>query len=116
MLCVKAVPPYLTIVYFNCSLTQSICLSFQKDILDLVHEFPEKIACSFHVTKQTTQISSELKPYVTDGRITEKEMRAHISAETLFYVCGPPPMTDFFSKHLESSHVPKEHICFEKWW
>ncbi|XP_063131426.1 oxidoreductase NAD-binding domain-containing protein 1 isoform X3 [Rattus norvegicus] len=88
----------------------------KKNILDLVHEFPEKIACSFHVTKQTTQISSELKPYVTDGRITEKEIREHISAETLFYVCGPPPMTDFFSKHLESSHVPKEHICFEKWW
>lgn len=91
-------------------------LLFKKDILDLVHEFPEKIACSFHVTKQTTQISSELKPYVTDGRITETEIREHISADTLFYVCGPPPMTDFFSKHLESSHVPKEHICFEKWW
>ncbi|XP_036014448.1 oxidoreductase NAD-binding domain-containing protein 1 isoform X1 [Mus musculus] len=91
-------------------------LLFKKDILDLVHEFPEKISCSFHVTKQTAQISAELKPYVTDGRITEKEIRDHISAETLFYVCGPPPMTDFFSKHLESCHVPKEHICFEKWW
>lgn len=91
-------------------------LLFKKDILDLVHEFPEKISCSFHVTKQTAQISAELKPYVTDGRITEKEIRDHISTETLFYVCGPPPMTDFFSKHLESCHVPKEHICFEKWW
>ncbi|GAB1298698.1 Oxidoreductase NAD-binding domain-containing protein 1 [Apodemus speciosus] len=93
-----------------------ICLIFQKDILNLVHEFPEKITCSFHVTKQIAQISAELKPYVTDGRITEKEIRDHISAETLFFVCGPPPMTDFFSKHLESHHVPKEHICFEKWW
>ncbi|XP_004692350.1 PREDICTED: oxidoreductase NAD-binding domain-containing protein 1 [Condylura cristata] len=91
-------------------------LLFQKNILDLVNEFPEKIACSLHVTKQTTQISAELKPYITEGRITEKEIRDHISKETLFYICGPPPMTDFFSKQLENSHVPKEHICFEKWW
>ncbi|XP_070289453.1 oxidoreductase NAD-binding domain-containing protein 1 isoform X2 [Myotis yumanensis] len=91
-------------------------LLFKKNILDLVNEFPEKIACSLHVTKQTTPISAELKPYITEGRITEKEIREHISRETLFYICGPPPMTDFFSKQLENSHVPKEHICFEKWW
>ncbi|XP_037701432.1 oxidoreductase NAD-binding domain-containing protein 1 isoform X2 [Choloepus didactylus] len=91
-------------------------LLFKKNILDLVNEFPEKIACSLHVTKQTTQISAELKPYITESRITEKEIRDHISKETLFYICGPPPMTDFFSMQLENSHVPKEHICFEKWW
>ncbi|KAM4882417.1 oxidoreductase NAD-binding domain-containing protein 1 isoform 1-T4 [Thomomys bottae] len=91
-------------------------LLFKKNILDLVNEFPEKIACSLHVTKQTTQISADLKPYVTEGRITEKEIRDHISKETLFYICGPPPMTDFFSKQLENNHVPKEHICFERWW
>ncbi|KAM9187359.1 oxidoreductase NAD-binding domain-containing protein 1 isoform 2-T2 [Dugong dugon] len=91
-------------------------LLFKKNILDLVNEFPEKIACSLHVTKQTTQISADLKPYITEGRIMEKEIRDHISKETLFYICGPPPMTNFFSKQLENSHVPKEHICFEKWW
>ncbi|XP_008566381.1 PREDICTED: oxidoreductase NAD-binding domain-containing protein 1 isoform X2 [Galeopterus variegatus] len=91
-------------------------LLFKKNILNLVNEFPEKIACSLHVTRQTTQISAELKPYITEGRITEKEIRDHVSKETLFYICGPPPMTDFFSKQLEDSHVPKEHICFEKWW
>ncbi|XP_060036839.1 oxidoreductase NAD-binding domain-containing protein 1 isoform X2 [Erinaceus europaeus] len=90
-------------------------LLFKNNILDLVNEFPEKIACSLHVTKQTTEISAELKPYIT-GRITEKEIRDHISEDTLFYICGPPPMTDFFSKQLENSQVPKEHICFEKWW
>ncbi|MBZ3889247.1 Oxidoreductase NAD-binding domain-containing protein 1, partial [Sciurus carolinensis] len=41
-------------------------LLFKKNIFDLVNEFPEKIACSLHVTKQTTQISAELKPYITD--------------------------------------------------
>uniref|UniRef100_A0A8D2B5P1 Oxidoreductase NAD-binding domain-containing protein 1 n=1 Tax=Sciurus vulgaris TaxID=55149 RepID=A0A8D2B5P1_SCIVU len=91
-------------------------LLFKKNIFDLVNEFPEKIACSLHVTKQTTQISAELKPYITEGRITEEEIKDHISKETLFYICGPPPMTDFFSKQLENNHVPKEHICFEKWW
>lgn len=91
-------------------------LLFKKNILDLVNEFPEKIACRLHVTKQTTPISAELEPYITEGRITEKEIREHISRETLFYICGPPPMTDFFSKQLENSRVPKEHICFEKWW
>ncbi|XP_066889925.1 oxidoreductase NAD-binding domain-containing protein 1 isoform X1 [Kogia breviceps] len=98
---------------FKCD---QICLTFQKNILDLVNEFPEKIACSLHVTKQTTQISADLKPYITEGRITEKEIRYHISKETLFYICGPPPMTDFFSKELESNSIPKEHIYFEKWW
>lgn len=91
-------------------------LLFKKNILDLVNEFPEKIACSLHVTKQTTPISAELKPYITEGRITEEDLREHLSKETLFYLCGPPPMTDFFSKQLESSHVPRENICFEKWW
>ncbi|XP_006840064.1 PREDICTED: oxidoreductase NAD-binding domain-containing protein 1 [Chrysochloris asiatica] len=91
-------------------------LLFKKNILDLVNEFPEKIACSLHVTKQTTQITAELKPYITEGRIMENEIRDHISKDTVFYLCGPPPMTDFFSKQLENSHVPKEHICFEKWW
>ncbi|XP_054993169.1 oxidoreductase NAD-binding domain-containing protein 1 isoform X2 [Sorex araneus] len=91
-------------------------LLFKQNILDLVNEFPEKIACSLHVTKQTTQISADLKPYITEGRITEKQLRDHISKETLFYICGPPPMTDFFSKQLETSQVPREHICFEKWW
>uniref|UniRef100_A0A8B9WNG9 Oxidoreductase NAD-binding domain-containing protein 1 n=1 Tax=Bos mutus grunniens TaxID=30521 RepID=A0A8B9WNG9_BOSMU len=91
-------------------------LLFKKNILDLVNEFPEKIACSLHVTKQTTQITADLRPYITEGGITQKEIRDHISKETLFYICGPPPMTDFFSKELESSHVPREHICFEKWW
>ncbi|XP_040819259.1 oxidoreductase NAD-binding domain-containing protein 1 [Ochotona curzoniae] len=91
-------------------------LLFQKNILDVVHEFPGKITCSLHVTKQTTQISAELKPYTTEGRITEKELSDHISKETLFFICGPPPMTDSFSKLLENSHVPREHICFEKWW
>ncbi|XP_058409542.1 oxidoreductase NAD-binding domain-containing protein 1 isoform X1 [Diceros bicornis minor] len=104
-----------TIKLFYSAKTTSELL-FKKNILDLVNEFPEKIACSLHVTKQTTQISAELKPYITEGRITEKEIRDHISKETLFYICGPPPMTDFFSKQLENSHVPKEHICFEKWW
>ncbi|XP_027405270.1 oxidoreductase NAD-binding domain-containing protein 1 isoform X3 [Bos indicus x Bos taurus] len=91
-------------------------LLFKKNILDLVNEFPEQIACSLHVTKQTTQITADLRPYITEGRITQKEIRDHISKETLFYICGPPPMTDFFSKELESSRVPREHICFEKWW
>ncbi|XP_004631657.1 oxidoreductase NAD-binding domain-containing protein 1 [Octodon degus] len=91
-------------------------LLFKKNILNLVSEFPEKIACSLHVTKQTTQISAELRPYITEGRITEEEIKDHISKETLFYICGPPPMTDFFSKQLENNHVPKEHIFFEKWW
>lgn len=91
-------------------------LLFKKAILDIVKEFPGKITCSFHVTKQTTQISAELKPYITEGRITEEEIQGHVSGDTLFYLCGPPPMTDFFSRQLESSRVPRAHICYEKWW
>lgn len=50
--------------FFKLSCDQ-IRLTFQKNILDLVNEFPEKIACSLHVTKQTTQITADLRPYIT---------------------------------------------------
>ncbi|KAM6223851.1 oxidoreductase NAD-binding domain-containing protein 1 [Rhynchocyon petersi] len=91
-------------------------LLFKNNILELVREFPDKIACTLHVTKQATPVSAELRPYVTEGRIMEEELRDHISEDTLFYICGPPPMTDFFSSQLECRGVPREHICFEKWW
>lgn len=90
-------------------------LVFKKNILDLVNEFPEKIACSLHVTKQTTQISAEFRPYITEGRITEEEIKDHISNETLFYICGPPPMTEFLQATRKQPCSQRTHF-FEKWW
>ncbi|XP_043824808.1 oxidoreductase NAD-binding domain-containing protein 1 isoform X2 [Dromiciops gliroides] len=92
-------------------------LLFKKSLLNLTNAFPGKIMCSFYVTQQTTEISEELLPYVTEGRISNKDLEKHISDErTSFFICGPPPMIEQFSHHLEACKVPKEHICFEKWW
>ncbi|XP_001380131.1 oxidoreductase NAD-binding domain-containing protein 1 [Monodelphis domestica] len=91
-------------------------LLFKKSILDLTNAFPGKIVCSFHVTQQTTEISKELQPYVTEGRISDKDLEEHISKDTVFFICGPPPMIEHFSAHLEARMVPRERIRFEKWW
>ncbi|XP_028927234.2 oxidoreductase NAD-binding domain-containing protein 1 [Ornithorhynchus anatinus] len=91
-------------------------LLFKKNILNLTNEFPGKIACSLHVTQQSAQISEDLQPYITRGRISAKDIGKHVAEDTRFYICGPPPMIEHFSKQLENRHVPKEHIHFEKWW
>ncbi|XP_036614456.1 oxidoreductase NAD-binding domain-containing protein 1 [Trichosurus vulpecula] len=91
-------------------------LLFKKSILNLTNAFPGKIMCSFYVTQQTTEISEELLPYVTEGRIPDKDLEEHISKDTLYFLCGPPPMIEHFSHHLETCKVPRERICFEKWW
>ncbi|XP_074126210.1 oxidoreductase NAD-binding domain-containing protein 1 isoform X1 [Sminthopsis crassicaudata] len=91
-------------------------LLFKKSILNLTSEFPGKVRCNFYVTQQTTEISEELQPYVTEGRIPHQELEEHILEDTLFFLCGPPFMIEHFSQHLQARRVPKEHIRFEKWW
>ncbi|XP_036602451.1 oxidoreductase NAD-binding domain-containing protein 1-like [Trichosurus vulpecula] len=89
---------------------------FKKSIFNLTNVFPGKIMCSFYVTQQTTEISEELLPYVTEGRIPDKDIKEHISKDTLYFLCGLPPMMEHFSCHLETCKVPRERISFEKWW
>ncbi|XP_020842883.1 oxidoreductase NAD-binding domain-containing protein 1 isoform X2 [Phascolarctos cinereus] len=91
-------------------------LLFKRNILNLTNAFPGKIMCSFYVTQQTAEISEELLPYVTEGKIPDEDIEKHISKNTLYFLCGPPPMIERFSRHLEACRVPKECICFEKWW
>ncbi|XP_030406757.1 oxidoreductase NAD-binding domain-containing protein 1 isoform X3 [Gopherus evgoodei] len=88
----------------------------QNNIFGLMNEFPGKITCSFHVTQQSSQICEELQPYITEGRISEKELEKHVFKDTLWYICGPPPMIESISKLLENFGVPTDCIYFEKWW
>ncbi|KAG8442946.1 hypothetical protein GDO86_011674 [Hymenochirus boettgeri] len=91
-------------------------LLFKKNILNLANSFPGKITCSFHVTQQSSPICLELQPFITEGRISEKDLSTHVSGNELCYICGPPPMIESMCKQLEDLHVPREHIFFEKWW
>ncbi|XP_030300387.1 oxidoreductase NAD-binding domain-containing protein 1 isoform X2 [Calypte anna] len=91
-------------------------LLFKKSILGLMNAFPGKITCHFHVTQQSSQICEELQPHVTEGRISEKDLEKHVSKDTLWYICGPPPMTESISKLLSDIGVPRNRIFFEKWW
>ncbi|CAM4517294.1 oxidoreductase NAD-binding domain-containing protein 1 isoform X1 [Lepidochelys kempii] len=91
-------------------------LLFKNNIFGLMNEFPGKITCSFHVTQQSSQICEELQPYITEGRISEKELEKHVSKDTLWYICGPPPMIESISKLLENFGVSTDCIYFEKWW
>ncbi|NXJ14129.1 OXND1 protein, partial [Odontophorus gujanensis] len=91
-------------------------LLFKKNILGLMNAFPGKITCRFHVTQQSSKICEELQPHVTEGRISEKDLEKHVSKDTLWYICGPPPMIESISKLLYNSGVPRNCVFFEKWW
>ncbi|XP_065607782.1 oxidoreductase NAD-binding domain-containing protein 1 [Cyrtonyx montezumae] len=91
-------------------------LLFKKNILGLMNAFPGKITCRFHVTQQSSKICEELQPHVTEGRISEKDLQKHVSKDTLWYICGPPPMIESISKLLYNSGVPRNCVFFEKWW
>lgn len=91
-------------------------LLFKRTILDVAEEFPGMIDCSFHVTQQRTPVCEYLRPYVTEGRISEKTLIKHLSKDCLCYICGPPPMIESTSQQLENLGVPRDWIHFEKWW
>ncbi|KAM7071895.1 oxidoreductase NAD-binding domain-containing protein 1 isoform 2-T3 [Acridotheres tristis] len=91
-------------------------LLFKRNILGLMKAFPGKITCCFHVTQQRSQICKELQPHITEGRISEKDLEKHISSDTSWYICGPPPMIESISKLLTNIGVPRNCIFFEKWW
>ncbi|XP_040405705.1 oxidoreductase NAD-binding domain-containing protein 1 isoform X3 [Cygnus olor] len=101
-------------LYYSAKNTKE--LLFKKNILGLMNAFPGKIMCRFHVTKQSSQICEELQPYVTEGRISEKDLEKHVSKDTLWYICGPPPMIESISKLLYNIGVPRNCVFFEKWW
>ncbi|XP_058688021.1 oxidoreductase NAD-binding domain-containing protein 1 isoform X2 [Poecile atricapillus] len=91
-------------------------LLFKKNILGLMKAFPGKITCCFHVTQQRSQICKELQPHITEGRISEKDLEKHVSNDTSWYICGPPPMIESMSKLLTNIGVPRNCVFFEKWW
>ncbi|KAG9476202.1 hypothetical protein GDO78_002991 [Eleutherodactylus coqui] len=88
----------------------------QENILNLMHSFPGKIRCSFHVTQQISPVCPDLQQFITVGRISESHLANDVSRNHLCYICGPPPMIESMCKHLEDLHVPREQIYYEKWW
>ncbi|XP_015709267.1 oxidoreductase NAD-binding domain-containing protein 1 isoform X2 [Coturnix japonica] len=101
-------------LYYSAKSTSE--LLFKKNILGLMTAFPGKITCRFHVTQQSSPICEELQPHVTEGRISEKDLEKHVSEDTLWYICGPPPMIESISKLLYKSGVHRNCVFFEKWW
>ncbi|XP_072532573.1 oxidoreductase NAD-binding domain-containing protein 1 [Salminus brasiliensis] len=92
-------------------------LLFKNSIISVLHEFPHKTSCNFHVTQQGRAVEPHLQPYTTSGRISEEELRQHVDPErTLCYLCGPPPMIEGLSTDLQQLGLPKNRILFEKWW
>uniref|UniRef100_A0A2D4F4T0 Oxidoreductase NAD-binding domain-containing protein 1 n=1 Tax=Micrurus corallinus TaxID=54390 RepID=A0A2D4F4T0_MICCO len=91
-------------------------LLFRKQILGLTNAFPGKITCSFHVTKQNSPICEKLLPYIKERRLSGSDLEKCISKNTLWYICGPPPMIESISKLLENLGVVQNNIFFEKWW
>ncbi|XP_061443248.1 oxidoreductase NAD-binding domain-containing protein 1-like isoform X2 [Rhineura floridana] len=91
-------------------------LLFRKHILGLTNAFPGKITCSFHVTQQSSPICEKRQPYIKEGRISADDLEQCISKDTLWYICGPPPMIESISKLLANLGVAQDNILFEKWW
>lgn len=49
-------------------------------------------------------------------RINKDDLDAKPQQEDIvYYICGPPPMTDEFVQYLEPV-VGKERVLYEKWW
>jgi NAD(P)H-flavin reductase len=49
-------------------------------------------------------------------RIKQDDLDAKTGQDdTVYYICGPPPMTDDFVQYLEPV-VGKERVLYEKWW
>ncbi|XP_066571786.1 oxidoreductase NAD-binding domain-containing protein 1 isoform X2 [Amia ocellicauda] len=91
-------------------------LLFKNTIIGLSKELSGKFSCDFHVTQQDTEINMQLRPYVSEGRISEQILRQHLSTDALCYICGPPPMIQSVSEQLQHLGISKEKILFEKWW
>ncbi|KAJ7322457.1 hypothetical protein JRQ81_018744 [Phrynocephalus forsythii] len=91
-------------------------LLFRKHILDLTSAFPGKMSCSFHVTQQSSPVCEKLQPYIKERRLSGNDLEKYISKDTLWYICGPPPMIEFISELLENLGVAQKNIFFEKWW
>ncbi|MBN3314356.1 OXND1 protein, partial [Atractosteus spatula] len=91
-------------------------LLFKNTIIGLSKEFSEKVSCNFHVTQQETKIDTHLRPYISEGRISQKILKEHLSENTLCFVCGPPPMIEYVSGQLQCLGLSEEKILFEKWW
>lgn len=92
-------------------------LLFKSPIIEACQEFPDKLSCDLHITQQSTDVEPHLQPFVSCGRITEEELRAHVDPQrTLCFLCGPPPMIEAISKTLMDMGLAKDRILFEKWW
>ncbi|XP_029919985.1 oxidoreductase NAD-binding domain-containing protein 1 isoform X2 [Myripristis murdjan] len=92
-------------------------LLFKDTIVDVCREFPDKVSCNFHVTKESTDVDPHLQPFVSCGRITKVELQAHVDPQrTVCYLCGPPPMIEAISQTLVDLGLPQDRILFEKWW
>uniref|UniRef100_UPI00358E3EBC oxidoreductase NAD-binding domain-containing protein 1 n=1 Tax=Myxine glutinosa TaxID=7769 RepID=UPI00358E3EBC len=90
-------------------------LLFQRSLLSLMEEFPEKLYCQFYVTQQDRPIPEDLKPHVTVGRIPAATLSALGHKAERAFVCGPPDMIDFAASVLHASGLPPAFIAFEKW-
>ncbi|XP_061110636.1 oxidoreductase NAD-binding domain-containing protein 1 isoform X2 [Conger conger] len=98
-------------------------LLFQSSIVEACEEFPGRFSCDFHLTHQSEEVEPQLQPYISGGRISEQVLREHLESlagagrrETLCYLCGPPPMIESVSGHLQRLGVPPHRVLFEKWW
>lgn len=92
-------------------------LLFKNNIIGVCKEFPDRLSCDFHVTRQELDIEPDLLPYTTSDRISQKALRRYVNPErTLCYLCGPPPMIESVSTDLQHIGLSKDRILFEKWW
>ncbi|XP_035284967.1 oxidoreductase NAD-binding domain-containing protein 1 isoform X3 [Anguilla anguilla] len=98
-------------------------LLFKRSIVEACQEFPGKFFCDFHLTRQSEAVDPQLQPFISGGRISEQVLREHLERlaragqrETLCYLCGPPPMIESVSEHLQHLGLPPHRILFEKWW
>ena len=102
--CDKKLPIKMTLLYSN-KAPADICY---KDEWPLFEEQNPNLKVVNTITDATTNWNGRT------GRINEAMIREFSSADTLFYICGPPGMVTALSELLKTMNVPISNIKIEK--
>jgi len=105
-------PDQLTLLYSSKSneeiLFQDVITNLQTNLRAFDHHY-------FVTGKGVDDCTNEFQR----NRISDTDLLRTVQKSgdnSLYFMCGPPPMIDSFKNRLINLNVPAERIIFEKWW
>eukprot|EP00761_Pharyngomonas_kirbyi_P012422 gb/GECH01012449.1/.p1 GENE.gb/GECH01012449.1/~~gb/GECH01012449.1/.p1 ORF type:complete len:315 (+),score=77.20 gb/GECH01012449.1/:1-945(+) len=92
-------------------------LLFYDELQNMAENNPERYHFEFSVTGDTPSNRLILQGRFDREVVTEYVLKHEQEnlKNTLFYLCGPPPMLQTLPDHIKHLGVPEENIMYEKW-